>query len=100
MATFNTLHIFGYGETQVIKQDSNKKVSTSSLTKTQAVIDNVYSKKPQDSDASADVHAVNIFHNMFADYQPKTGKSFRVEFKDLDAAAIDALVGQVDSHNP
>lgn len=99
MATFNTLHIFGYGETQVIKQDSNKKVSTSSLTKTQAVIDNVYSKKPQDSDASADVHAVNIFSGMFADYQPKTGKSFRVKFEDLDAAAVDALVAEVDAQS-
>lgn len=95
MATFSTLHIFGYGETQVISENSNKKVSSDSLTAKQAVVDNVYSKKPQDSDASADVHAVNIFHGMFADFQPKTGKGFRVKYEDLDAAAIDALVAEV-----
>jgi uncharacterized protein YqfB (UPF0267 family) len=41
---YSTIHIFGYGETQLISSDSNKKVATSTLTKVQAVIDNVYSK--------------------------------------------------------
>lgn len=95
----STLHIFGYGETQVIGQDGetsvNKKVASSSLTGVQAVVDNVLSKKPADSTASADVHAVNIFNNLFADFQPKEGKGFRVELTELDKALIDALVAEV-----
>lgn len=95
----STLHIFGYGETQVIGKDGetpvSKKVTSSQLTGVQAVVDNVYSKKPADSTASADIHAVNIFNNMFADFQPKEGEGFRVPFEELNKALIDALVAEV-----
>lgn len=96
MATeFNTLHIFGYGESQLIGENFNYKVPNSELPACQPVVDNVYSKKPADSDASADYHAVNIFHDMFADYQPKTGSSFRVPYAELDALLIDALAAEI-----
>jgi len=39
MAQFNTLHIFGYGESQLIGDNFNYKVPTSSLTTAQAVVD-------------------------------------------------------------
>jgi hypothetical protein len=92
---FNTIHIFGYGETQLIKKNVNIKCPTSELTSVGGVISNVYSKKPSDSDASAEYHAVNLFHNMFADYQPKTGKGFRVKWAELDATLIEALVEEL-----
>ena len=95
----STLHIFGYGETQVIGKDGetpvNKKVASSSLTGVQAVVDNVYSKKPADNTSTSDYHAVNIFNNMFADFQPKEGEGFRVPFEELNKALIDALVAEV-----
>lgn len=95
----STLHIFGYGETQVIGQDGttpvNKKVASSELTGVQAVVDDVYSHKPVDNPATNDYHAVNIFNNMFADFQPKEGESFRVPFEELNKALIDALVAEV-----
>jgi hypothetical protein len=101
MKNFNTIHIFGYGETQLISSDSNKKVATLTLTKVQAVIDNVYSKKPADNNAGTDYHAINIFNDMFADYLPKTRdeKSFRVEYKDLDATLINELVEEIKALN-
>ena len=66
MATWSTLHIFGYGETQLIGTDSNKKVPTSALTKVQAVVDNVYSFKPEGNTATEVYHAINIFNDLFA----------------------------------
>ena len=98
---YNTIHIFGYGETQLISSDSNKKVATSILTKVQAVIDNVYSKKPADNNAGTEYHAINIFNNMFADYLPKARdeKSFRVEYKNLDATLINELVEEIKALN-
>lgn len=104
----STIHIFGYGETQVIGQDGetpvNKKVASSQLTGVQPVVDNVFSKKPADNPATNDYHAVNIFNNMFADFQPNqplgqgasgNGSGFRVTFADLDKTLIDALVAEV-----
>jgi hypothetical protein len=52
MATWSTLHIFGYGETQLIGTDFNKKVPSAELTTLAAVVDNVYSFKPEDNTAN------------------------------------------------
>jgi hypothetical protein len=96
----STLHIFGYGETQVIGSNGdtnvNKKVATSSLTKAQAVIDNVYSFKPADNTSPNVFFAINIFAESFADYLPQAEYSpWRTPYSGLDKAAIDALVAEV-----
>lgn len=95
MATWSTLHIFGYGETQLIGDNFNFKTATSNLPAAQPVVDDVYSHKPQGSDASSSYHAVNIFHDMFADYQPNEGTGFRVQYSDLNSILIDALVEEI-----
>lgn len=92
---WNTVHIFGYGESQAIGDGYNKKVDTINLESAQEVIDEIYSKKPKDSNASAEYHAINIFNGIFADYQPKEGDSFRVNFDELDATLIDSLVEEI-----
>lgn len=100
MATWSTLHIFGYGETQLIGTDSNKKVPTSALTKVQAVVDNVYSFKPEGNTATEEYHAINIFNDMFADWQTKSAdtKGWRTQYADLDATAIEALVAEIEAY--
>ena len=100
--TWNTLHIFGYGETQLIGKDLNKKVATSLLTKVQAVVDNVYSFKPEGNEATEEYHAVNIFNDMFADWQTKQAdvKGWRTEYSKLNAAAIEELVAEIEAYTP
>lgn len=95
--TYNTLHIFGYGEVQVIGKDLNKKVATSELTKVQPVVDNVYSFKPEGSAATEEYHAINIFNDMFADWQTKQQgvEGWRVQYAELNAVAIEELVAEV-----
>jgi len=95
--TWNTIHIFGYGETQIIGKDLNKKVPTSVLTTVQAVVDNVYSFKPEGNTATEEYHAVNIFNTMFADWQTKQQgvQGWRVQYADLDSAAIEALAAEI-----
>jgi hypothetical protein len=97
----NTLHIFGYGEVQIIGQDDdikiNKKVPNDTMISLQAVVDNVYSFKPTNNLSPNVYHAINIFVDMFADYNPKDSAfvSWRAEFKDLDNLAIDTLVAEI-----
>jgi hypothetical protein len=95
--TWNTIHIFGYGETQIIGKDLNKKVPTSVLNTVQAVVDNVYSFKPEGNSATEEYHAVNIFNTMFADWQTKQQgvEGWRVQYADLDSAAIEALAAEI-----
>lgn len=95
--TWSTLHIFGYGETQLIGDNFNKKVSTSALTTVQAVVDNVYSFKPEGNTATEEYHAINIFNDMFADWQTAQQgvDGWRVQYPELDATLIDALVAEI-----
>lgn len=92
---WTTLHIFGYGECQAIGKEYNKKINKSSLTSAQAVIDDIYAKKPQDSDASASYRVITIFNDMDGRYFPEQGKTFSVKFSQLDASLCQALVDEI-----
>jgi hypothetical protein len=93
---YNTLHIFGYGECQVITDTQNKKVPTSECPSAQAVVDMIYALKPTDNNAGTDYRAINIFKGMFADYQSPEG-NFRVEYAELDSALIEQLVSEIEA---
>ena len=93
---YNTLHIFGYGECQVITDTENKKVPTSDCPSAQDVVDMVYAFKPVDNNAGTDYRAINIFNDMFADYQSPEG-NFRVDYSELDSALIDQLVSEIEA---
>ena len=95
MAIYNTLHIFGYGETQVITDKENKKVPTDSIVGVQDLVDEIYSKKPSGNAATSDYRTISIFNDMFADYSDNLGNSFRVDYSELNAALIDAVVLEV-----
>jgi hypothetical protein len=98
--TWGTIHIFGFGTTQLIGKDLNKQVPSSALTTLNAVIQNVYSLKPTDVVSSTDFHAINLFNDMNASWLPKTkeDKGFRVEFKDLDITLIEALIVEINAY--
>ena len=100
MATWSTLHIFGYGETQLIGEDFNKKVLTSELTKVQAVVDNLYSFKPEGSTATEDYHSINVFKDLFGAYVLKDLNDWRVKYAELDATAIEELVAEIEAYIP
>lgn len=92
---YNTLHIFGYGESQVITDTINKKAPNEDLADDQSVVDMVYALKPSGNPATANYRNINIFNNMFADYSDNDGNTFRVDYSELDSALIDALVQEV-----
>jgi hypothetical protein len=96
--TFNTLHIFGFGDVQVITKDGGKTKKAKNLTTLQAVIDNIWSKKPADNNISSkDYHAINIFNDMFADWQSKIKgeKNYRTKYDELNYQLIETLVAEV-----
>ena len=92
-----TIHIFGYGETQIISKDKKAKVSSSTLTTLDNVIQDVFSKKPSDSETTSEYHAINIFVGNFATFIPKQKgqESFRVKYSDLNEEYITALVNEI-----
>jgi hypothetical protein len=97
MSNWSTLHIFGFGDVQVISKDGGATKKAATLTKLQAVIDNVWSTKPTDNTSTKQYHAINIFEGMFADWQTKVPKEkgFRTEYSKLDNSLIQQLVDEV-----
>jgi hypothetical protein len=100
MATWSTLHIFGFGETQLIGEDFNKKVLTSELTKVQAVVDNLYSFKPEDSTVTEDYHTINVYKDVFGTYVSQDADQWRVKYTELDVTAIEELVAEIEAYTP
>lgn len=99
--SWSTLHIFGYGETQLIGADFNKKVPSSVLTTLQAVVENIYSFKPVDNPATIDYHAINIFNTMFADWQPREQetKGWRTEYSELNVTLTNSLIEEIVAYS-
>lgn len=56
-----TIHIFGYGETQLISAEVSKKINSNSLTKVKPLVDAIWAKKPKGSKAEEKYHAINFF---------------------------------------
>jgi hypothetical protein len=94
MATYNTLHIFGYGECQVITDTENIKVSTELCPSAQAVVDMVYALKPEKNTAGTGYQNVTILKNIFGSYSA-IGGNFRVEYSELDSELIDQLIEEI-----
>jgi hypothetical protein len=100
-----TIHIFAYGEAQIISDTVNYKDSVSKFTKLQPVIDNIKSLKPADVEAS-DYHSINIFGDLKVSYLSKDSdgagasknkKSFSVKFSDLNQNALNELIAEFQS---
>ncbi len=100
MKNTNTIHIFGYGETQVIGNEFNIKVSTSELKTVDAVISDINANKP--TTATADdgkYHVITIYAGNTQYGSEKEGKEFNYSFETslLNADNIKALVEEVDA---
>jgi hypothetical protein len=97
MANWSTLHIFGFGDIQVITKEGGQTKKASDLTKLQSVIDMVWAQKPDENTNTKEYHAINIFNGLFADWQSKTkvDKGYRTKYDKLIAETIEALINEV-----
>jgi len=95
--SWNTLHIFGYGQDQLISDTENKLVDADLCPKTQDVVDMVYALKPTGNAATLNYRNINIFHDLFADYLDEEGNRFRVEYSELDSKLIEQLAAEIQN---
>jgi hypothetical protein len=91
--THFTLHIFGYGETQINGDEFSIKVKTDTLTKVQPLTDAVWALKPADSQAEQAFHAVNVFNYNDIRYMTKDG--FNVKTTPALKVLIDDLIAEL-----
>lgn len=74
-----TIHIFGYGETQIISKDLSVKVRTTELTKVKPLVDAIWAKKPENSEAEEKYHVIHCFNYNDVRWLTKNGFSLNEE---------------------
>ena len=92
-----TIHIFGYGETQINSKELSTKVATDTLTTVTPLIDAIYAAKPADNPAAiSPFHAINIFGYNDVRWLVE-GNSFTVKDDAELKPLIDSLIAELEA---
>lgn len=100
MSQFNTIHLFGFGDAQIIGKETNGTLKSSTLTTLTEFIDHIKTFKPEDVILS-DYHVIHIFNGMDVRYLGKREDSnqdkldFTIKIADIDTALLTALVEEL-----
>ena len=106
MKQFSTIHIFGYGETQIIGNDNNGKVQSSELTNLVALVDHIKTFLPESGVTLTDYHVIHIFEGSDVRYlgvgteDRKEDTSFSVKYDQINTVILDTFVNEVISLLP
>ena len=100
-STFKTIHIFGYGEVQLIGGAKNGKISSSSLENLNVFVDYIKTFKPENVEAS-DLHVIHIFKDGDVRYLGKNSelslqakKSYSVNLNQVDPELLNNFVNEL-----
>lgn len=106
MKQFSTIHIFGYGETQIIGETNNGKVPSLSLTTLVPFVDHVKTFLPESGVTLTDYHVIHIFEGSDVRYlgvgteDRKEETSFSVKYDQINTVILDTFVNEVISLLP
>jgi hypothetical protein len=89
-----TIHIFGYGETQINSSELSIKVETNTLNSITPLLEGIYAKKPADNPTLAtDFHVVNCFN--YNDIRWMSKDNFNVKDDTDLKPLIDNLISEL-----
>jgi hypothetical protein len=88
-----TIHIFGYGETQINSKEFSVKVVTTTLQTVTPLINAVWNKRPEDSTAEENYHVVNLFGHNDIRWVSKDG--FKLKDQQDLVTFIDDLIAEL-----
>lgn len=101
MSEFNTIHLFGFGDAQLIRTEAKGgTVKSETLTNLQAFVDHIKTFKPDDV-VLTDYHVIHTFNELDIRYLGKgTGNSqdktdFLVKIDQVDATILANLVNEL-----
>jgi hypothetical protein len=106
MKKFSTIHVFGYGETQIIGNEHNGKVQSSELTSLTDFVDHVKTFLPATGVTLTNYHVIHIFQGSDVRYlgvgteDRKENTSFSVKWEQLNQVILDVFVNEIISKLP
>ena len=98
MSTFNTIHVFGFGDVQVIDDATNKIVKADDLSSLLAFVDHIKALRPQGV-ADLSYHVIHVFNGAsiryLADNVGDDSGTFSLEWSEIDPSFASALADEV-----
>jgi hypothetical protein len=88
-----TIHIFGYGETQINSKEFSVKVVTTTLQTVTPLINSVWNKRPEGSTAEENYHVINFFNYKDIRWVSKDG--FKLKDQQDLVTFIDDLIAEL-----
>ena len=89
-----SIHIYGYGETQLIEGDISSKMANSDLKALQPFIDYLSAHQQKGTKISLEnTHAINVFSDKFVEFRSSNEKNKNQRFMwgDIDKKSIERL---------
>lgn len=96
MADFNTIHIFAYGENQLISGSVNYKQAIADTTSAADLIADVEAQRPAEANTGS-YHVIHIFEKDVKYISSDAISNFTASVDDLDSTKLDALVTELKS---
>ena len=100
MSQFNTIHLFGFGDTQIIGKDNDGTVKSDTLANLTAFVDHIVTFKPEEV-VLTDYHVIHIFNGMDVRYLGKGTENqedktdFIVGMTEVDETILANLVDEL-----
>mgnify|MGYP003150581776 CR=1 FL=1 len=104
MSNFTVIHIFHFGQTQLISDGKNYSVDSSALTNLIALVNEIKSLRPNGVNEE-DYHAIHCFSGNSYKYMGKNNSSenltsFKLPYSEISYTLIDNLVAELLSLEP
>lgn len=103
MANWTTIHVFGYGESQMIGPDKNGATTNSNLNTLAPLVSYLASMQQAGTTINMEqLFALNMFNQLFVDFFPnnKDNKMQRFELDGLDMSYINNLADELANKIP
>ena len=88
-----TIHIFGYGETQLISKENNDKYPTDKLTKVTPLVDAIWGLKPAEVTGEKKYHVIHFFN--YNDVRWLGEEYFNLKDEETLIPLIDKLITEI-----
>lgn len=93
-----TIHIFGYGETQLISKENNDKYATDKLTKVTALVDAIWGLKPTEVTGEKKYQVIHFFNHNYIRWLGE--ESFNLKDEENLIPLIDELIVEITTFEP
>lgn len=109
--SWNTIHLFNFGQTQIIGKGFNTRVDSSSLTTLPTLVAEIYTHKPITYTGNDTYRIITMLNGHFIDWSemyipgsPSSGapepQSFRIQISTINQTIFDAFVTELSSLIP